>query len=121
MSEPEFRIKIVRILAEVENRLISPSAEVKEVKPSKDEIKSAITELQSRMDAVAARMDKAEQRFRDIEDKIIGNNEAEKKKREIKAKEHDLSIRETIDSLKRNNTRIIGVPEAEEREIGVLG
>ena len=47
------------------------------------------------------------------------NNEAEKK-REIKAKEHDLRIREISDSLKRN-VKIIGVPEEEEREIRVEG
>ena len=35
------------------------------------------------------------------------------------AKEHDLRIREISDSLKRNNIRIIGVPEDEEREKGV--
>ena len=43
------------------------------------------------------------------------------KKREIKAKEHDLRIREISDSLRRNNIRIIGVPEEEEREKGVEG
>ena len=37
------------------------------------------------MDAAAARMDKAEQRISNIEDKLIENNKAEKKK-EIKAK-----------------------------------
>ena len=62
-------------------------------------------------------MDEAEQRISDIEDKFIENNEAEKK-REVKAKEHDLRIREISDSLKRNNIRITGVPEEEEREIG---
>ena len=45
------------------------------------------------MDAVAARMDEAKQRISDIEDKLIENNEAEKK-RGIKAKEHYLRIRE---------------------------
>ena len=44
-----------------------------------------------------------------------------KQKRETKAKEHNLRIREISDSLKRNNIRIIGVPEKEEREIGVEG
>ena len=66
---------------------------------------------------MAARMDEAEQRISDIEDKLIENNKAEKK-REIKAKEHDLRIREISDSLKRN-IRITGVPEEEERKIGV--
>ena len=42
------------------------------------------------------------------------------KKRETKAKEHDLRIREISDSLKWN-IRIIGVPEDEEREIRVKG
>ena len=47
MSEPEFRITIIIILVEVKNRLESLSAEIKEVKASRDEIKNAITELQS--------------------------------------------------------------------------
>ena len=48
------------------------------------------------------------------------NNEAEKK-RETKAKKHDLRIREISDSLKRSNIRITGVPEKEEKERGVEG
>ena len=59
------------------------------------------------MDAAAARMDEAEQRISNIEDKLIENNEAEKK-REINAKGHYLRIREISCSLKRNNIRIIG-------------
>ena len=45
------------------------------------------------MDATAARMDKAEQQISDIEDKIMEDNEAEKK-RETKANGHDIRIRE---------------------------
>ena len=70
------------------------------------------------MNATVARMDEAEQRIRDKEYKRMETNEAGKK-RETKAKEHNLRIREISDSLKRNNIRIIGVPEEEEREIGV--
>ena len=72
------------------------------------------------MDAAEARMDEAEQWISDVEDELLENNEAGKK-REIKAKKHDLRIRETSDSLKRNNFRIIEVPEEEEREIGAEG
>ena len=72
------------------------------------------------MDAAASRMDEAEQRIIYIEDKLMEKNKAEKS-REIKLKEHDLRIREISDSLKRNDIRIIGVPEEEEREIGVKG
>ena len=65
MSEPEFRIRIIRILAGVKNRLESFSAEIKEVKNSQNEIKNAITELQSWMDAAVAKMAEAEQRISD--------------------------------------------------------
>ena len=44
-------------------------------------------------------MDKAEQEISDREDKLMENTEAEKK-RETKAKEHNLRIREISDSLK---------------------
>ena len=49
-----------------------------------------------------ARKDDAEQQISDIEDKIMENSEAEEK-REIKAKEHDIRLRELSDLLKRNN------------------
>ena len=58
--------------------------------------------MQSCMDATMAKMDKAEQKISDIEDEIMENNEAEKR-RETKAKEHNIRIRELSDSLKRNN------------------
>ena len=93
ISEPEFRITIIRILAGVENILGSLSEEIKEVKSSQDKIKNAVTELQSQMNATAARMDEAEQQISDIEDKLTEDNEAEKK-RETKAKQHDLRITE---------------------------
>ena len=72
------------------------------------------------MDAIATRMDKAEQQISDIEVKLMKNNEADKKK-ETKAKGHEIKIIELSDSLKRNSIRIIGVPEDEEREKGVEG
>ena len=42
----------------------------------------------------------------------------QKKKRETKAKEHDIRIRELSDLLKRNNIQIREVPEDEERKKG---
>ena len=54
------------------------------------------------MDTTVARMDEAEQQISNIQDKLLENNEAGKK-RETKAKEHNIRIRELSDSLKRNN------------------
>ena len=95
MSKPEFRITIIRILAGVDNRLESLSAEIKEVKNSQNEIKNAITELQSWMDAAVARMDEAEQRISIIEDNLIENNEAEKK-REISQKSKIKELQKSV-------------------------
>ena len=78
MPEPEFKITIKRILAGVEESIASLYVEIKDV----------ITELQSQMDVRAARMNEAEQRISDMEDKLMENNEAEKK-RETKAKQYD--------------------------------
>ena len=43
MSEPEFRITIIRILGGVKNRLESLSADIKEVKNSQNEIKNTMS------------------------------------------------------------------------------
>ena len=56
----------------------------------------------------------------DIEDKIMENNEAEKK-RETKAKNHYTRLREFSDLLKKSNIQIIGVSEDEERAKGAEG
>ena len=47
MSEPEFRIAIIRILPGVKNTLESISVDIQEVTASQDEIKNVVTELQS--------------------------------------------------------------------------
>ena len=72
------------------------------------------------MAAMMARMDEEGQRISGIEDKITENNEAEKKKRETKAKVHNIRLRELSDLLKRHNTQI-EVLEYEEREKGIEG
>ena len=69
------------------------------------------------MDAAAARMDKTEQRISDIEDKLIENNEAEKK-RELKAKEHDLRIKKISDSKKEQHQNHRGPRGGRERNRG---
>ena len=54
------------------------------------------------MDTVTARIDTGEQQISEIEDKIMENNEAEKK-RETKAKDYYTRLRELSDLLKRSN------------------
>ena len=69
------------------------------------------------MDATVARMD-VQSRESVIYRTNFSRIMKQKKKREIKAKEHNLRIREISDSLKRNNIQIIVLPEDEERKRG---
>ena len=67
-----------------------------------------------------AQIEEAEKTIGELEDKIMKNEEAEKK-RDKKIQEYEGKIRELNDALKRNNLRIIGIPEEEERGKGAEG
>ena len=67
-----------------------------------------------------ARIEEAEEKIGELEDKIMEKEEAEKK-RDKKIQEYDGKIREMSDALKRNNIRITGIPEEEERGKGAEG
>ena len=72
------------------------------------------------MGALSARINEAEERISDIEDRMMENKEAEKK-RDKQLVDHEGRIREINDTIRRNNIRIIGIPEEEERERGAEG
>jgi len=55
-------------------------------------------------------MDELEEQFSDTEDKIMENNETEKK-RETKVMDHKGRLRELSNLLKQNNIHIIGVQD----------
>ena len=71
--------------------------------------------MQNKLDAVTARMEEGEERIGEIGDKIMENNEAEKKM-ERKLLDHKGRIKDLSDSIKQNNVHIIGVPEEEGQE-----
>ena len=60
------------------------------------------------------RMEEAEKQIRDIEDKIMENNEAEQKGERVM--DHENRLWEFSDSIKCNNSCIIEVLEEEEEE-----
>ena len=75
--------------------------------------------MQNRWDIMTMRSEEAEERIGDTEDKIMENNEAEKK-RERKLLDHEGRLRKLSNSIKRTHILITGVPE-EEWEKGVEG
>uniref|UniRef100_A0A452VDF0 ubiquitinyl hydrolase 1 n=2 Tax=Ursus TaxID=9639 RepID=A0A452VDF0_URSMA len=124
MSELEFRITIIKILAglkkSIEDSRESLSGEIKELKSNQVEIKKAINGMQSKMEALTARINEAEDRISGIGDKMMDNKEA-KKKRDKQLLDHQGRSRERSDTRKPHNIRIIGIPEEEERERGAEG
>ena len=76
--------------------------------------------MQNKLDAVTAKMEETKKRLSEIKDKIMENDEAEKR-RERKLPDHKGRIRDLSDSMKQNNIRIIGVPEEGERGKGAEG
>ena len=95
MSEPGFRTMIRRILAGVEKKQRILFCRDKRSKSSPNEIKNVMTEMQYQMDTTTVRMDEAQQQSSDLEDKIMENNEAEKK-RETKAKDHNTRLSDLL-------------------------
>ena len=65
---------------------------------------------------INSRITEAEERIRDLEDRMVEFTAAEENK-EKKMKRNEDSLRDLRD-IKRNNIRIIGVSEGEEREKG---
>ncbi|KAF0873131.1 LORF1 protein, partial [Crocuta crocuta] len=83
-------------------------------------IKNAINEIHNKMEVSNARIEEAERRISDLEDTIIEKQEADKKRDKL-IQEQERRIRELSDTVKRNNIRIIGIPEEEERGKGAEG
>ena len=70
--------------------------------------------MQNKLDIITMRPEEAEERTCEIEDKIMGKNEAEK--RERKLLDHEGRLREPSDSIKRNNIHIIGARRRRQRK-----
>jgi len=75
------------------------SGEINELKSNQVEIKKATNEVQSKMEALTARINEAEERTSDIEDQMMENKEAEKK-RQKQLPDHNGRIREISDAVR---------------------
>ena len=69
-----------------------------------------MNEMRNTVGIMNRRPDEAEEQINDLDDRIMLNNQAERK-REKRIMENDKRLGELSDSIKCNNIRIIGVPE----------
>ena len=92
ITESEFRIIVIKLIARLENSIKdsreSIATEIKGLRNSQEELKNAINELQNKMEMTTARIEEAEERRGELEDKIMGKDEAEKK-RDKKIQEYE--------------------------------
>ena len=76
---------------------------------------NAINEIRNTLEATNCTISDAEDRISEIEDRMVEINESERKK-EKRIKRNEDKLRDLQDNMKRSNTRIIGVPEGEDKK-----
>ena len=80
-------------------------------------MKNTILELKNTVEGIKSRLDEAEDRISVLEDKVEKNTQNDQEK-ERRLRKNEEWLREMQDNMKRNNIRIIGIPEGEEEEQG---
>ena len=78
---------------------------------------NTITEMKNTLEGINNRITEAEEQISELEDKMVEIT-AEEQNKQKRMKRNEDSLRDLWDNIKRNNIRIIGVPEGEEREKG---
>ncbi|KAF6088431.1 hypothetical protein HJG60_008256 [Phyllostomus discolor] len=132
LSDIEFKAVIVRKLNELtmsyeklqgsynelNENYISIKNEIETLNKGQEEMKNTISELKNTVEGMKSRIDEAEDRISELEDKIEENTQKEQEK-EKRLRKNEEGLREMQDNMKRNNIRIIGIPEGEEEEQGI--
>ena len=76
---------------------------------------NAINENKNTLEGTNSRITEAEDRISEVEDRMVEINETERKK-EKRIKRNEDNLRDLWENVKRPNTRIIGVPEEENKK-----
>ena len=123
LPEKDFRIMIVKMIQDLRKRMEAKiekmqetfNKDLEELKNKQTEMNNTITEMKNTLEGINTRITEAEEQLSDLEDRMVEFTAAEQNK-EKRMKRNEGSLRDHWDNIKRNNIRIIGVPEGEERE-----
>ena len=121
LPEKVFRIMIVKMIQDLGKRMVAKIEKMQEMlnkdleklKNKQTEMNNTITEMKTTLEGINSRITKAEEQTSDLEDRMVEFTAAEQNK-EKRMKRNEDSLRDLW--VKRNNIRIIGVPEGEEKE-----
>ena len=91
--------------------------DLEEIKKSQSIMNNLITGTKSTLEGTNSRITEEEDRINEVEDRMVEINEAEGKK-EKGIKRNEDNLRNLWDNVKCPNTRIIGVPEEEDKKKG---
>ena len=86
-----------------------------ELKNKQIEINNTITEMKNTLEGINSRINEEEKWISDLEDRMVEFTAAEQKE-EKRMKRNEDSLRDLWDNIKRNNIRIVGISEEEDRE-----
>ena len=135
LSDTEFKAMVIRKLTELSelrenyqklqgnyNELtanhINMKKEIETINKGEEEMKNTISELKNTVERMKSRLDEAKDWISELEDKVEKNTKKEQEK-EKRLRTNEEAIREMQDNMKRNNIRIIGIPEGEEEDQGI--
>ena len=97
---------------------ISMKTDIETISKGQEEMKNTISELKNTVEGIKSRLHEAEDWISELEDKVEKNTQKEQEKEKWLRKNEEV-IREMQENMKRNNIRIIGIPEGEEEEQGI--
>ena len=115
LPKKEFKIKIMNMLTEMQRKM---QEQWDEVWRESTDVRKEITEVKQTLEGFISRMDKMQEAIEGIETREQERIEADIE-RDKRISRNKTILRELCDQSKRNNIRIIGVPEEEERGKGI--
>ena len=121
LPEKEFRIMIVKMITNLENKMEkmqeSVNKDLEELKNKHTETNNTITEIKNTPEGINSRISEAEEQTSELENKMVEITSEEQNKVKRMKRTED-SLRDLSDNRKCTNIRIIAVPEEEEKNKG---
>ena len=116
LPKNEFRVMIVKMIQNLGKRMKKIketfNKDLEELKSKQTMMNNTINETKHSLQGINSRITEEEEQISDLEDKMVEPTAVEQNK-EKRMKRNEESLRDLWDNIKRNNIRIIGVPEEE--------
>ena len=117
LSEKEFRIMIVKIIKNLENKMEKMQESINKDLGELNN-NNTITEIKNTLEGINSRISEAEKLISDLEDKMIEITFEEQNKVKRMKRTED-SLKDLRDNIKCTNIQMIGVAEEEEKRKGM--